>query len=65
MYLESGFQNSVPDVAVIKLKPRREDTEGLDMRRTIMTLHLDLMKRKQGNGEINLEINSLKQNVLS
>lgn len=53
-----SIQDSIADVAVIKLKSRRKDTEGLSLRRKIMTLHLDLMKRRQGNGEIDLKTNS-------
>lgn len=62
--MESGLQDSIDDVAVIKLKPRRKDTEGLRRRRAIVSMYLDLMKRRLGNEEINLETNSSKQNTL-
>lgn len=45
------LQGSILAIAVIKLKPRRGNIEGLGLRIMIMTLHLIPMKRRWGNGE--------------
>lgn len=46
-----GLHGSIPAIVVIKLKPRRGNIEGLGLRIMIMSLHLNLMKRRWGNGE--------------
>lgn len=55
----AALQGSIPDIAVIKLKPRRGNTESLGLRRTIMTAF-----KPDEMGKINLETSSSKQNVL-